>query len=234
MNTSSLIKGIILLVSFTAVLILIFMPIYGGGKNGLEFSDDFFNALSKGSSDYMDDMRELAKPLVGQNVTMDLKLASDEAAKQTEPLFAGAGAQVTAEGANLKVNGDLGKIILKAVDDADAMFHNQPEKLKAQYQYDAKKALKNWWLAFGAMDKALKRQKRFKLAKAINEVSGRALEPAYNFYGIVPTEVKTQIPMLTFMLVFYVIYTLWFGYGIYEVFEGLGLTMAKTGVKKEV
>jgi hypothetical protein len=182
----------------------------------------------------MADMRKQAQPLAGKEVEMELRLASAEAAKQIEPLLTGAGAQVSAEGSNLKVKGDLGKIILKAIDDAEAMFNNQPDKLKAQYQYDGKKALKNWWVAFGAMDRALKRQQLFKEAKVVDTVTKRALEPAYNFFGIVPTQVSTEVPFLTFMLVFYVVYTLWFGYAIYEIFEGLGLTMAKSGVKKEV
>lgn len=54
------IKGILLLVSFTVVFILIFSPIFPGGVNGLHFSDDLFNKLSKGSSYFIP--RWLPKP----------------------------------------------------------------------------------------------------------------------------------------------------------------------------
>ncbi|MEJ2070137.1 MAG: hypothetical protein P8X58_06970, partial [Syntrophobacterales bacterium] len=62
----------------------------------------------------------------------------------------------------------------------------------------------------------------------------RAIEPEYNLYGITATSVSDRAVLLTFMLVFYVIYTLWFGYGIFEMFEGFGLGMGKPLNKKEV
>ena len=52
----------VLLASFVAVLVLIFLPIYpdlqpGKRTDGLTFMDNFFNALSKYSSDFMEDQR---------------------------------------------------------------------------------------------------------------------------------------------------------------------------------
>ena len=44
---------------------------------------------------------------------------------------------------------------------------------------------------------------------------------------------RDNIALLTFMLVFYVVYTLWYGYGVFELFEGLGLG-AHAGHKEEV
>ena len=41
--------------SFAVVLVIIFMPIFGNGRNGLQFSDDFFNSLAKGSSNFMEE-----------------------------------------------------------------------------------------------------------------------------------------------------------------------------------
>jgi hypothetical protein len=234
MKTKKLLLGVFLLISFAVVLILIFMPIFGGGRNGLEYSDDFFNSLAKGSSNYMDDMRQLSKNFVGVPFTADIDMDTPERAQQTGLLFSQAGAQVTTSGSVLNISGGLGKVLLKSVNDAEAMFYNQGEKLQAQYNYSAKDALRNWWLAFDKLDAALKKQKRFKEAKAIVEVQQRALEPGYNFFGINPTSVSDQAGLLTFMLVFYVLYTLWFGYGIFEMFEGFGLGMGKPHTKKEV
>ena len=39
--------------------------------------------------------------------------------------------------------------------------------------------------------------------------------------------------MLSGLLVFYVFYTMWWGYAIFYMFEGFGLTMKKAKVKKE-
>jgi hypothetical protein len=94
--------------------------------------------------------------------------------------------------------------------------------------------VRTWWTALNKVGAALTKQKAFKEAKTISEIQKRALEPGYNFYGITPTKVRDNVGLLTFMLVFYVIYTLWFGYGIFEIFEGIGMGMGKPMAKKEV
>jgi hypothetical protein len=55
----------------------------------------------------------------------------------------------------------------------------------------------------------------------------------YNFYRIETRKVSTVAGMLVFSLVFYVAYTLWWGYAVLFLFEGAGLQM-KAGAKKEV
>jgi hypothetical protein len=233
MNAKKFAIGLILLISFLVILFLIFMPIFGEGRNGLAYSDDFFNSLAKGSSNYMDDMRKLAQPLVGAPFAVEIKM-TPKTAQKTEILYSQAGAQVEVAGPVLKISGDLGKVLLKSVDDAEAMFNNQGEKVQAQYDYAGKEVLKNWWVSFDKVDAALKKQKKFKQAKVIAEVQKRALEPGYNFYGIIPSSVGDHAGMLVFMLVFYVIYTLWYGYGIFEIFEGVGMGMEKAAHKEEV
>jgi hypothetical protein len=234
MNSKKLLLGIFLLVSFAVVLFLIFMPIFGNGRNGLEFADNFFNSLAKGSSDFMDDMRELSKPLVGTNFNVDIAMDNAEQAKRVETIFSQAGAQLEVAGAKLKISGDLGKVLLKAVDDAEILFNNQGEKLQVAYNFNGRDVVRTWWTALNKVADALTKQKAFKGAKIISEVQKRALEPGYNFYGITPAKVRDNVVLLTFMLVFYVIYTLWFGYGIFEIFEGIGLGMGKPMSKKEV
>jgi hypothetical protein len=234
MNTKKLLLGIFLLISFAVVLIIIFMPIFGNGRNGLQFSDDFFNSLAKGSSNFMEGMRhEVAQPMAGTPFAVAISLDNPDQAKMAEALFTQAGAQVEMAGQKLKINGDLGKVLLKAVDDAEASFHNQGEKLQAAYNFSARDALKTWWFSLKKVADALTKQKAFKPARAIGEIQERALEPGYNFYGIIPAKVRDNAALLTFMLVFYVVYTLWYGIGIYMVCEGLGLGMVK-GAKQEV
>lgn len=234
MSTRKLLLGLFLLISFAVVLFLIFMPIFGGGRNGLEFSDDFFNSLAKGSSNYMDDMRKMSQPFVGTSFAVEIDLGEAEKIQRAKTLFTQAGAQVEAAGSKLKINGDLGKVFLKAVDDADLLFNNQGEKLQARYNFNGREVVRTWWQSLNNVSEALTKQKAFKQAKAVTEIQKRALEPGYNFYGIVPKRVRDYAGMLTFMLVFYVAYTLWYGYGIFELFEGFGLGMAKAASKKEV
>jgi capsid portal protein len=61
----------------------------------------------------------------------------------------------------------------------------------------------------------------------------KAIEPAYNFYKIDGQKVVDHAGMLSGLLVFYVAYTMWWGYAIFYLFDGFGLTMKKAKVKKE-
>jgi hypothetical protein len=233
MNTKKIFVGIFLLVTFFIVLFIIFMPWFGNGRNGLQFSDDFFNSLAKSSSNFMESMRNMAAPFKGQAFDAELKFKDAEAAKKAELLFTKAGATVEAAGAALKVKGDLGQVMFAAIDDSELLFNKQGDKLEAKYAVDRKVVIRTWWYAFKELGNSLTKQSKFREAKVISEIMKRAIEPAYNFYGIVPTPVSEKIPLLVFMLVFYVAYTLWYGYGVFELFEGLGLG-AHAGHKEEV
>jgi hypothetical protein len=224
--------GIFLLLSFAVVLVIIFMPIFGNGRNGLQFSDDFFNSLAKGSSNFMENMRhEVAQPLVGSAFAVDISMDNPEQATKAEALFTQAGAQVTAAGPKLKITGDIGKVLLQAVADAEDAFNGV--KLRAPYNFTTNEAIRTWWFSLKKVADALTKQKAFKQARAIGEIQERSLEPAFNFSGITPARVSDNAFLLIFMLVFYVVYTLWYGYGIYMVCEGIGLGMVKAA-KKEV
>jgi hypothetical protein len=56
-NKPKFMAGLTLMVLFTAVFITIFMPLFGG-KNGLEYLDNLYNSISKGSAYYIDAARE--------------------------------------------------------------------------------------------------------------------------------------------------------------------------------
>jgi hypothetical protein len=73
------------------------------------------------------------------------------------------------------------------------------------------------------MDKDFKRQKLFEEAEITTTVKKQSVETAYNYYGIEPQSVMDSIVLVALALIFYVLYTLWFGFGIMYLFEGLGL-----------
>ena len=50
----------------------------------------------------------------------------------------------------------------------------------------------------------------------------KAIEPAYNYYGVQAKPVKEEIFLLIAALAFYVIYTMWYGFGLLYLFEGCG------------
>ena len=216
-------RGAILMAVFAVVLILMFMPLFNG-KNALEYSDDLYNSISKQSAYYIPDTKEKVVAMESQRVTMNLEVGEDRAA-ETARLFRTAGAVVTTAGAILTVEGDLKSILLSCLEDAEAMFRNDGQALEKKYGYDARPALYNWWAACKVMDKNLTKQKLFKAAKLVDTVNKKAVEPAYNYYGIEPQKLTERLGIVIFSLVFYVIYTLWYGFGIMFLLEGWGMRL---------
>ena len=70
-------------------------------------------------------------------------------------------------------------------------------------------------------------------SKIVSDVMKKAVEPAYNFYKIEGQKVSEKAGLMTGLLIFYVAYTMWWGYAIFYMFDGLGLSMKKAKVKKE-
>lgn len=216
--------GLGMLGAFIVVLIIIFMPIFGG-QNGLNYLDNLYNTISKGSAYYIPKVKQETDEYAGKAVTVTMVMAEEERARQAAPLFMKGGALVNVSGAEVKVSGDLGKILENCLADADLMYHNDGEKLSAKYGYEEKRVLLNWWVALHHMEKDLKDQKKFKEAKVVAVVVKKAVELGYNYYEVEPQKIGDKIGIVIFSLVFYVIYTLWYGFAIMFMFEGWGMRL---------
>ena len=216
--------GFGLIVIFTIVLIILFMPVFGG-KNALENLDMLYNSISKGSAYYIPKAKKAAKPLNGTQISVDLKLDTDKQAEQIATLFEKGGARVQVSGANLKVSGDLGQILENSLKDADYMYHNDGKRVSDKYGIPEKQVLYNWWKALKALDVALKKQKKFEAATVVDLIQKKAVETAHNYYGIEPQKITDRFGVVTFSLIFYVAYTLWYGFAIMYMFEGWGLRL---------
>ena len=217
--------GIFLLATFVVVMIGIFMPLIDGG-NALNYLDNLYNSISKGSAYYIPKVEHQVEDHGSKVVTLDLRMADSTAAQAAEQLFSHAGMTTAVEGNNLTVNGDLAKIFAACLEDAESTYHNRNEDLVARYGVEARPALHSWWLALGAMERDLNRQKLFAAAQLAHTVQAKTVECAYNFYGIEAQQIKDRWGTVLFSLVFYVLYTVWYGYGIMYVFEGLGFELA--------
>jgi hypothetical protein len=233
-NKGPFTMGMFLALSFVGVLILIYSPIYGGGMNGLDFADDLFNKLSKGSSYFIPKLKEANKEFQGKPFSVTISLGKSKEAEQINKLFTAAGSRVEVQGTDLKIEGDLGKTMDLVLKDSDLMFHNQGKELMSAYGIDEKEVMKSWWTALSKMDKFFKKNLKIEEANHISEVSKKGIEPAYNFYKIEPQRVIDRAGLMTFLLAFYVFYTMWWGYAIFYLFDGVGLTMKKAKIKKEV
>ena len=216
--------GLLMMAGFIVVLILVFMPLFGG-QNGLNYLDNLYNSISKGSAYYIPKVKKEADKFMGKSVSVTLVMAEEERAQQTAPLFEKGDATVNISGKELKVSGDLGKILDNCLADADFMYKNEGEKISAKYGYEAKRVLLNWWVALNHMESDLKHQKKFKEAKVVSVVVQKAVELGYNYYKIEPEKIGKKIGIVIFSLIFYVVYTMWYGFAIMFMFEGWGLKL---------
>ena len=265
-NKSLFIRGFLLFVSFLCVLVAIFLPIWGQGRNGLDASDGMFNRLAKGSSYFIPGVQKSLSAFDGKSITVTVKLKASDApdakpAAESEKLRkvaaialvnltkAGATAEAvesktTVGGAevvtsvSLTYTGDLGKILAAALVDSDDLFNDRGQAVLDRYSLtgkDAEKAVvKTWWQVLDGSIKPLQKQKMIKEANMISQVNKRGVEPGYNFYGIHSEKVLDNVLPLAGLLIFYVMYTLWYGYAIFNMFGGIGMGMSKPKVKQEV
>lgn len=216
--------GAFSLVGFFVVLVVIFMPVFSG-QNGLDFLDGLYNSISKGSAYYIPQARDEVKPYNGSQVRLDLTLDSEAQVKQVAALFIRSGEHVDSLSTRLIVSGDMGRMLNNCLDDADAMYTNNGAKVSAKYDYGERRALYNWWAVLKAMEKDLKAQKKFKEAKVVSLIGKKAVETAYNYYTIEPQKITDKLGIVIFSLIFYVVYTLWYGFSILYLFEGWGMKL---------
>ncbi|MFH1034367.1 MAG: hypothetical protein V1806_07660 [Pseudomonadota bacterium] len=225
------IGGLVALIAFFVVFVIIFMPWYGkdgDGKeqNGLNYLDNLYNTISKGSAYYIPKVKKESDSFVGQPVELTLAMKDARQADQTALLFrASGGAEATVEGSTVKVKGGLGKILHNCLADSDDMFHNRGEKVAQKYGYPERLVLYTWHKALEAMEKDLNKQKKFPEAKFAGTVKTKAVECSYNYYGVTPQNIGDKWGIVVFSLLFYVAYTLWYGYAIMYMFEGYGMQL---------
>ncbi len=224
--------GAALAVTFFCTLAVMFSPIFGGG-NAFKASDKLFNSIAKGSSYYIPKIVEEAGAFQGETFHVALALKAKDLAQNAGKLLTMAGATSSGSDARLEVSGDLGRVIKASLDDADAMFHNRGKEVGERYGLPEKEVLVAWWTIFKEAAKDLKRQEKFKEAAFLEDVMQKGIEVGYNFYGIAPEKASSKAGILGFALIFYIIYTLWWGYAILYMFHGLGLEM-KASKKQEV
>lgn len=218
--------GLALGVSFLIVLAAIFAPVFGEGRNGLESADDVFNRLSKGSSYFIPKVAKQAHGLVGQAFAVTLK-AEGEQGERAARLLAAAGLGVEVSAGKLAVSGDLGQMLEVVAADAEAGFRNDEAALSARYGMAGKVVLATWWHVLKQTGKALAADRNAGQAEVVVAVMKKAIEPAHNYYGIEAESVGNMPWTMIGLLVFYVLYTIWWGSAIYYLFEGVGLIMSK-------
>lgn len=222
-DKKKLIGGLLMTVVFVVVLIIFFMPVFGKGQNGLDYLDNLYNSISKKSAFYIPELAAQAKQFNDTKLDATLDLPDKATAARAALLFARSGATAKQNGDKLAVRGDLGKVLAATLADSETMFNNQGDKLSSLYGgKDARLMLYTWWSAYKALEKSLNRQEAFAQAKFVKVVQAKAVEMSYNYYGIEPQSIGERWLIVLLSLLFYTVYTLWFGFGVMYLFEGSG------------
>lgn len=216
--------GSVLMISFAVVFVILCLPVFGG-MNGMAYMDNLYNSISKGSAYYIPESRELAKGMQGEMIDFDLEFKSAIQAERVAVILNAHGAQATATDTAVSVKGDLGLLMDAALDDADSMYNNDGKALSDRYGFGERAAMYNWWYFTENLGKKLNKDKRFELSKDIGTIKSKSIEATYNFYGIEPQSITDQLWIVIGSLLFYVIYTLWYGFAILFLFEGAGFDL---------
>ncbi len=221
-NKKEFMLGFVMMVLFMAVLGVIFSPVFNG-HNGMEYLDNLYNSISKGSAYYIPASKEDAAKMTGKAIDVTFSMDDASQAGQVVIQLQKVGVTATAEDKNVTMSGDLGTVLQASLDDADLMYHNDGAALSGKYGFDERQAMYNWYRAFKGAIKDLNKQEKFDESKVITEVLGKSIETSYNYYKIVPKKIGTCWWIVAGSLIFYVIYTMWYGYAIMFMFEGWGM-----------
>jgi hypothetical protein len=213
--------GSFLLVTFLAVLVWMFQPIFNG-RNLLQYLDNLYNSISKASAYYVPKLRQEVKESGSTSMRLNLTFQDPSMAKSAARLLEKAGARVEPSGRGLTAEGRLESILDQALNDSDSLYHNRDQELSNRYGMSGRVALYTWWKTLGSMEKDLQRQSQFAAAEMTGRIKTKAVEGAYNYYGIVPQPITERWGTVVFSLIFYVLYTVWYGYALTFLFEGLG------------
>lgn len=217
--------GLALMAGFLVVLAVIFMPLFEGGKNTIDYLDNVFNSISKNSAYYIPDLTKKVAAHAGKHVSLTVKAGDEAQADRMQQLLAQAGASAERTGSQLAINADLGRLLDMTLTDADLLFKNDANALQAKYQSEARRTGYDWHRMLGAAAKELDRQQLFAESKAMRDVMTKGVEPAYNYFGVQAVPMKDLLWVVLAALVGYVVYTVWYGYAILFLFEGWGLKL---------
>ena len=222
--------GAVLTVTFFILLYIMHAPAVVSikGKSLVNYTDDLFTSISKGSVYFIPGLIKKSDNYIAK--ALDVKIKGDEKAAL---IFAKAGANVELKNGQLTIKGDLGKILKNALEDADSAFKGMDKSLDDNQGYTGKEIIQCWWLAFKEIEGAYKKAGKTEELEFIATVRIKALEPAFNFYGVEAASASQRALGISSIIVFYVIYTVWWGFAIYFLCEGVGLLMTKSRQKKE-
>lgn len=225
--------GLVGLVSFFVALAFWVSPVIDH-KTGLEWADGLFNQLAKNSIYFMPAAARMAAKFEG--VVVDIGISSrwpGADARVAQIVRAnGMSARVIGDG-RVRVMGDLGLLGRAAAGDADLLFKGEEQELQKKYGMTGKEVIYYWWTAFDGLTRRYIQENQASEADFAKYMTTRVLEPSYNFARIKAENISENAGTIVFLLGFYILYTLWFGFSIMYLFEGFGIKTTRPVEKKE-
>ena len=216
--------GLVMMIGFWIVFAILLSPVFEG-KNLLDYMDGLYNSISKKSAYYIPDMAKKASELKGSSFAMKITPEDQTAAPRIAAMLRTAGATVEETEGGLQVSGDLGVVLAAAMQDTELAYANNGEAIRTRYGAEAKQVMFDWHNTLSAMEKQFIKQEKFTESTTLYKAKTKAVETAYNYYGIEAQSIRDKLLIVVLSLVGYVIYTMWFGFSILFLFEGWGLKL---------
>ncbi len=211
------------LAAFAAVFCVIALPIFGG-RSFLGVADDLFNRLTKHSAIDVPAAEERAAAFAG--VAADFAIAPREFAEREKLLAVasanGLAAAAAADG-RLRLRADLSVVAAAMLRDARSAFENRGAELERRYGLSGEEVIYCWWTICNGFVPAGGRGASTREARFVAYVSAKVLEPTYNFRGIEARDIHGSALPAALLLAAYVLYTLWYGFSLLLLLEGLGI-----------
>lgn len=225
--------GLIGLIFFSLILIF-WTSSWGNHKSGLEWADGLFNQLAKDSTYFIPGAVKLAGRFEG--ITVDFGVnprwpGTDSLLAKI--LQANAFSATILNDGRVRIKGDLGLLGKAASADAELLFKGHEKDLQGRYGLEGKEVLYYWWIAFDGLTRRFIQENRSSEADFTRFMTIRVLEPSYNFAGIETRNITENAGTVSFLLGFYVFYTLLYGFSILFIFEGLGIKATRAKEKRE-
>lgn len=224
-NKREFVLGLVLLGGFFIVLVLLFLPLHGSGQNTIDYLDNVFNAISKNSAYYIPQLEKRSAGFADRVMTCQLPVRGAHERERLRSLLGAAQTGIAEHEQQLDATVDLGRLLAVALADADRLYHNDSAALQAKYGQEARRVGYDWHRLLTSCAKQFERQQHFAEAKLVLDVVTKAIEPAYNYYGVVALPMKESMGVVVAALVGYILYTIWYGFAILYLFEGLGLRL---------
>lgn len=226
--------GLIGLILFSVILMFWTLP-RGNDKSGLEWADGLFNQLAKDSTYFIPRAVRLAGRFEGTTVDFGVNPRWPGAGPvMAKILQAQAFSATVLDDGRIRIKGNLGLMGKAASADAELLFNGREKDLAGRYGLDGKEVIYYWWIAFDGLTRRLIQENRSLEADFTRFMTTRVLEPAYNFAGIETRNITQNAGTVSFLLGFYVFYTLLYGFSILFMFEGLGIKATKAKEKREI